>query len=144
MDNPIIEGRQPAFSLEIADNNVAWVKIDVAGEKMNSLQASFAEDFADVLGELKANNAIKGLVVYSGKPDNFVVGADVRMLDACGSAEDAEAIARKGQEMFGEIEKLPFHVVAAIHGPALGGGLELALAATAESYRTVMHPARFT
>lgn len=68
------------------------------------------------------------LIIHSLKPDNFVAGADVRMLDACNSAEEATKLATTGQEMFNELSKLPFSVVAAIHGPALGGGLELALA----------------
>ncbi|WP_299014943.1 fatty acid oxidation complex subunit alpha FadJ [uncultured Photobacterium sp.] len=117
-----------AFSLSYGDNGVAWLKIDVPEEKMNTLQSAFVEQVADVLAELKSKSDIKGLVVYSGKPDNFIAGADIRMLAACTTAEEAEQLAAKGQELFAELENLPFHVVAAIHGPCLGGGMELALA----------------
>ena len=48
--------------------------------------------------------------------------------DACQSAQEAESLATQGQEMFNRLSSLPFTVVAAIHGPCLGGGLELALA----------------
>ncbi|OOF07047.1 multifunctional fatty acid oxidation complex subunit alpha [Salinivibrio sp. MA440] len=117
-----------AFTLTIADNYIAWLTIDVPGESMNTLQASFVEGVSAVLDQLEGNQSIKGLVIHSGKPDNFVAGADVRMLEACESAEQASEIAGQGQALFSRIEKLPFHVVAAIHGPCLGGGLELALA----------------
>ncbi|MGF1724253.1 fatty acid oxidation complex subunit alpha FadJ [Photobacterium nomapromontoriensis] len=120
--------QQSAFSLTYADNGVAWLKIDVPNEKMNTLQAAFGDQVTAVLDELKGQSGIKGMVVYSGKPDNFVAGADIRMLAACTTAEEARALAEKGQQLFSELENLPFHTVAAIHGPCLGGGMELALA----------------
>ncbi|PMN88966.1 fatty acid oxidation complex subunit alpha FadJ [Enterovibrio norvegicus] len=116
-----------AFSLRYADNGVAWLAIDVPGESMNTLQATFADEISEILTELEGKSDVKGLVLHSAKPDNFVAGADVRMLDACKTAEDAQAIAEQGQKLFSRLEALPFHVVAAIHGPCLGGGLELAL-----------------
>ncbi|MGF1717189.1 fatty acid oxidation complex subunit alpha FadJ [Photobacterium chitinilyticum] len=120
--------QESAFSLSYGDNGVAWLKIDVPEEKMNTLQSAFVEQVSDVLAELKGRQDIKGLVVHSGKPDNFIAGADIRMLAACTTAEEAQQLAAKGQELFAELEALPFHVVAAIHGPCLGGGMELALA----------------
>ncbi|MGF1699151.1 fatty acid oxidation complex subunit alpha FadJ [Photobacterium makurazakiensis] len=120
--------QQSAFSLSYADNGIAWLKIDVPEEKMNTLQAAFGEQVSIVLDELKAKSDVKGMVVYSGKPDNFIAGADIRMLAACNTAEEACELATQGQQLFAELENLPFHVVAAIHGPCLGGGMELALA----------------
>lgn len=118
-----------AFNLTIDEQNIAWLCIDVPNEKMNTLQAAFAEEMDQVFAQLEQHKgALQGLIVHSGKPDNFVAGADVRMLDACQSAQEAQALASKGQEMFQKLADLRFPVVAAIHGPCLGGGLELALA----------------
>lgn len=117
-----------AFTLTYADNGIAWLKIDVPDEKMNTLQAAFSEQVTAVLNELKGKNDLKGMVVYSGKPDNFIAGADIRMLAACTTTAEAQALAEQGQQLFDQLEALPFHTVAAIHGPCLGGGLELALA----------------
>lgn len=129
MNNTSTNTPSSAFTLTRDENNIAWLKIDVPGEKMNTLQSVFAEQVSAVLEEIKQQQSdIKGLVIHSGKPDNFVAGADVRMLDACTTKEEAEALAKQGQELFAKIEELPFNVVAAIHGPCLGGGLELALA----------------
>ncbi|MDA9556818.1 fatty acid oxidation complex subunit alpha FadJ [Vibrio sp.] len=108
---------------------IAWLTMDVPGESMNTLKSSFVDDFTQILTILRENaSTLKGLVIQSGKVDNFIAGADVRMLDACQSAEEAQALATKGQHIFSQIEELPFPVVSAIHGACLGGGLELALA----------------
>ncbi|MGX1924533.1 fatty acid oxidation complex subunit alpha FadJ [Vibrio sp. NH-7] len=120
---------QKAFKLNIDENDFAWLAIDVPGEKMNTLQAAFADEMEDVFAQLdEKKSSIKGLIVHSLKPDNFVAGADVRMLDACTTVAEAQALAEKGQQMFQHLSDLPYPVVAAIHGPCLGGGLELALA----------------
>ena len=120
---------QKAFELKVDEQNIAWLSIDVPGEKMNTLQAAFADEMKAIFAQLQENiSTIKGLIVHSLKPDNFIAGADVRMLDACTSAEQAKDLAVQGQTMFQQLSDLPFPVVAAIHGPCLGGGLELALA----------------
>ncbi|MCZ4295543.1 fatty acid oxidation complex subunit alpha FadJ [Vibrio sinaloensis] len=120
---------QTAFNLSIDEQNIAWLAIDVPGEKMNTLQAAFAEEMESIFTQLaEKQSSLKGLIVHSLKPDNFIAGADVRMLDACTSAGEAQALAEKGQQMFQQLADLPYPVVAAIHGPCLGGGLELALA----------------
>ncbi|MCC2522603.1 fatty acid oxidation complex subunit alpha FadJ [Vibrio coralliilyticus] len=120
---------QKAFELKIDEQDIAWLSIDVPGEKMNTLQAAFAQEMEDIFTQLKEKrSSVKGLVVHSLKPDNFIAGADVRMLDACNSASEAQALAEQGQQMFQQLSDLPYPVIAAIHGPCLGGGLELALA----------------
>ncbi|MFA0173223.1 enoyl-CoA hydratase-related protein, partial [Vibrio splendidus] len=117
-----------AFSLTIDDQDIAWLAIDVPNEKMNTLQAAFAEEMKAIFEQLKEKQSrVKGLIVHSLKPDNFIAGADVRMLDACKTADEAQSLARQGQEMFQALSDLPYPVVSAIHGPCLGGGLELAL-----------------
>jgi len=119
---------QPTFSLAVRDDGVGVITMDVAGESMNVLKAAFAEEIADILEQVRSNKSIKGLVIISGKPDSFIAGADISMLDSCQTAEAATAIATMGQTMFNELEKLHLPVIAAIHGPCLGGGLELAMA----------------
>jgi 3-hydroxyacyl-CoA dehydrogenase/enoyl-CoA hydratase/3-hydroxybutyryl-CoA epimerase len=119
---------QPTFSLTVRDDGVGVITMDVAGESMNVLKAEFAEEINDVLAQVRSNKQIKGLVIISGKPDSFIAGADISMLANCKTAEEATAIATMGQRMFSELEKLQLPLIAAIHGPCLGGGLELAMA----------------
>ena len=119
---------QSAFTLDVRDDGVAILTMDVPGESMNTLKVEFAEQINTVLEQINADSSIKGVVVISGKDNSFVAGADISMLAACESAQDATTIAKGGQDMFQRIEDMPVTFVAAIHGPALGGGLELALA----------------
>lgn len=117
-----------SFSLSIRDDKVAVITMDIPGESMNVLKASFADEIDAMLKQLANDSTLKGVVFISGKKDSFIAGADISMLDACQTAEQAETIATMGQQMFDRLEQLRLPLVAAIHGPCLGGGLELALA----------------
>jgi 3-hydroxyacyl-CoA dehydrogenase/enoyl-CoA hydratase/3-hydroxybutyryl-CoA epimerase len=107
---------------------VAVIEMDVPGDSMNTLQAGFAEEFARVFDELDAATDVKAVVFASGKPDSFIAGADIRMLKEVKLASDATRLARTGHEAMQRLESFRAPVVAAIHGPCLGGGLEVALA----------------
>jgi len=117
-----------AFSLEKRDDGIAILTMDVPNESMNTLKQAFGEEVTQMLDNIEADTAIKGVVLVSGKPSSFLAGADISMLAACESAKDAETLSAGGQDVFNRIETMRATFVAAIHGPALGGGLELALA----------------
>src|SRR5437762_6325394 len=121
-----------ALRAETGPDGIALVLYDVPGERVNTLRDTFQQDFHEIFGRLAEDSAVKGVVVASAKPDNFVVGADVEMLARTKSAIEATALARGAQQALQRLEDLGKRkpVVAAIHGPALGGGLELALACT--------------
>lgn len=117
-----------SFQLTIRTDNVGVVTINVVDDKVNTLKAEFAEQITTVLQEAQRSPQLQGLVIISGKPDSFIAGADITMIAACKTKQDAQALAEKGQVTLAQISKFPFPIVAAIHGACLGGGLELALA----------------
>ena len=131
--------QKSAFNFSIADNGIAHLVMDVPGETMNTLKSAFAEEIASVLDKIKKDTSIKAVVLSSGKKNSFVAGADISMLAACHSVEEATKLSRQGQEIFDKLENLTVPVVAAIHGPCLGGGLELAMAC---HYRVVSDSAK--
>lgn len=117
-----------AFTLNVRLDNIAVITIDVPGERMNTLKAEFASQVRAIIKQLRENKELRGVVFISAKPDNFIAGADINMIGNCKTAQEAEALARQGQQLMAEIHALPVPVIAAIHGACTGGGLELALA----------------
>lgn len=120
--------KKSAFTWSLRQDNVGVITFDVPGEKMNTLKAEFAGQIREVLADVQRHSQLMGLVIISGKPDAFITGADITMIATCSSAQQAEELARQGQEVMAEIASFPVPIVAAIHGACLGGGLELALA----------------
>lgn len=118
------------FSIDV-DDGIAVVTIDRQGEDMNTLSPVLMDDFNIVLDRLQTDPEIAGVVLRSAKKD-FLVGADVRWFSELQDAAIAREAIEAGHAMFQRLEDLTAKhgkpVVAAIHGSALGGGLEMALA----------------
>ena len=107
-------------------DGICWLTLDRAGESANSLSNEVMTELEQIVGTLEKNKP-RGLVLQSGKPGSFVVGADVREFDQVSSVEEAEGYIRKVHTLFDRVEALPFPKVVTIDGFCLGGGLELAL-----------------
>jgi len=107
-------------------HNILWLSCDRQGERSNSLSKAVIEELGHILDQAEKLD-LAGLVVQSAKPDSFILGADIREFDQYNESEQVSALIRQGHEVFSRLENLSCHTVAAIHGFALGGGLELAL-----------------
>ncbi len=117
-----------AFELTINDKGIGVVTFDLPGESMNVLRTDLIDEISRLLNDIEGRSDLQGLIIRSGKSSGFIAGADVSMLDKAVDQASATAIAKNGQDLFDRIENLSIPVVAAIHGVALGGGLEFALA----------------
>ena len=117
-----------ALSLTVRPDGVAVVTYDVPGAAVNTLNASFAADFERVFGQVASDPKIKAAILVSGKADTWIAGADIEMLQTLQTAAEAEAMVRTGHRAVLKIVDSPKPVVAAVHGAALGGGFEVALA----------------
>ena len=102
-----------AFTLTKQDSGIAILSMDVPNESMNILKAQFADEIDALLNDIQTDTSIKGIVLTSGKENSFMAGADVSMLAACTSAQEATDIARGGQAMFCRITDLTIPVIAA-------------------------------
>jgi len=117
-----------ALHLEVRSDRIAVLTYDVPGESVNSLQATFSAEFDEMFTRIERDASIDAVVLASGKPDSFVVGANVEMLKQCRTAADAEALSRTAHGGFRRLAESKKPFVAAVNGPALGGGFELCLA----------------
>lgn len=112
--------------------------LDVPGKSVNVFTRQVFVDLEAALERLENEKNLPVLVIRSGKPSGFIAGADLNEFLAIKDTVEAEATSALGQRLFARLAALPAPTVAAISGPCLGGGLELALAC---DYRLVFDKA---
>ena len=104
---------------------VAWVILN-RPDKLNALNLKMLEEIEQTMKTLDDDESVK-VIVLLGEGKAFCAGADVSAFETMTGVE-ALKYSRKIQSTFETIEKITKPVIAAIHGYALGGGLELAMA----------------
>ena len=131
-----------AVRLEAPDaDGIGRIVIDRPDDSVNAVNPSLVEDLAAAVRAARGTENLRGLIVASGKASQFVAGADLKMVGRATDPTDLEGVSRRFQAVLDELAWLPCTTVAAINGPALGGGLELALAC---DYRLMVDDARST
>ncbi len=96
---------------------------------VNALDSALIGDISEAL-DLAADPGVRALVLH-GEGRHFAAGADIkRFVDSFDSPAGAdEQQASELGRLVAKFEALPKITIAAIHGSALGGGLELAMGA---------------
>ena len=116
-----------SWKLERDAEGIAWLTIDKPGSSANVLSGSVLSELDGLLAALE-KDLPRGVVVISAKKSGFVAGADIKEFTGITDAASGYELIRRGQQVLNRLAALPCPTVAAIHGFALGGGLELALA----------------
>ncbi|AVQ99565.1 enoyl-CoA hydratase [Oceanobacillus iheyensis] len=93
----------------------------------NALSSTLLFELEEKLKQVEADKSVKAIVL-KGEGRFFSAGADIKEFTSFQDSSDSKSLAQKGQQLFNKIEHFPIPVIAAIHGAALGGGLELAMA----------------
>jgi 3-hydroxyacyl-CoA dehydrogenase / enoyl-CoA hydratase / 3-hydroxybutyryl-CoA epimerase len=117
------------WSLEVDADRVAWLVCDTPGTSTNVLSSTVLRDLAAQLADI-ATQRPAGVVIRSAKAGGFIAGADIKEFLKIRTPDEGYELVRAGQSVLQTLAELPCPSVAALHGFALGGGLELALACT--------------
>jgi len=96
-------------------------------ETKNALNWALIEALVTALDDASKDRSLRA-VVLTGAGNAFVSGGDLRELRGVITPDETNKFADAGEELCRRIEDLPVPVIAAIPGPAYGGGAELALA----------------
>ncbi len=139
-------------SITVDERGVADVRMN-RPEKRNALDTAMFTGLRDAGEELKGMPNVR-VVVLSGEGSSFCAGLDFSSFNAMASGErtgDADqpaetdespstptsgGITHLGQQVAWVWQELPVPVIAAVHGHALGGGIQIALGADIR----IVHP----
>ncbi|WP_042459531.1 enoyl-CoA hydratase [Neobacillus dielmonensis] len=108
-----------------SEDKVATITLD--RPPANALSSGLLRELSSVLDEIESNSEIRVIVIH-GHGRFFSAGADIKEFTTVQSSGDFASLGKFGQDLFDRMEKFPKPIIAAIHGAALGGGLELAMA----------------
>ncbi|MFB7158471.1 enoyl-CoA hydratase [Lysinibacillus sp. NPDC056232] len=107
-----------------AEDGVAIITI--ARPPANALSRGIIAEVNSVLDEVEHDDAVRVLVLH-GEGRFFSAGADIKEFTEVDSGDEFSKLANNGQQVFERVESFSKPIIAAIHGAALGGGLELAM-----------------
>lgn len=97
--------------------------------KLNALNKPTIEELHQALKHLEKDRETRVIIITGSGDKAFVAGADIKEFSSFNTSEGSQ-LASKGQELlFDYIQHYNKPVIAAVNGFALGGGLELAMAA---------------
>jgi enoyl-CoA hydratase len=128
----------PPKSVEtVRDGDLVLMRLD-RPESLNAIDAGMAEEMEAVIHGVKRDPEIRALII-TGNGRAFSAGADTAQFGDLDEAQ-ALAVAEVGESMIRELETVEAVTVAAVNGPAVGGGCNLALAC---DFRVAHRRARF-
>jgi len=112
--------------LKVTDGGDGVVTLTIASPAtLNALSSTILAELDAFVDSLDPNRT--RVLVITGEGKAFVAGADISEMAHLSEAEGL-AFGQRGSRVFKKIEDLPFPVIAAVNGFALGGGTELAMA----------------
>ena len=118
MDHVVVDQREGVALVTLIDR-----------ERRNAMTAKMVAEIVETFDALEANESV-GAVVITGEPPAFCSGADVAALGTL--SEERTVGGRRSitsiYEGFLRVLRSPLPTVAAVNGPAVGAGMNLALA----------------
>lgn len=107
------------------ENSIATIVLN-RPDKLNALSLDVLQGLENAVADLAADATIRGVIV-TGEGRAFCAGADIGAMMNMEPLE-AAAFAGWGQRILFSLEGMGKPIIAAVNGPAIGGGLEVSLA----------------
>lgn len=101
--------------------------VTISNSPANALSSNVLHELSSLFDELEKDDSTRVIILH-GEGRFFSAGADIKEFVRVPSSIEFSNLATDGQRLFERIETFKKPVIAAIHGAALGGGLELAMA----------------
>jgi 2-(1,2-epoxy-1,2-dihydrophenyl)acetyl-CoA isomerase len=124
------KGNQSQVVLEERKGNVAVIRLN-RPDKLNALNIELGRGLVHALLRASQDNSVRA-VVLTGAGRGFCAGGDlelIRDLRKRNASDELKVLLETGKEMCLAIATMTKLVIAAVNGPAAGGGMNLALAA---------------
>ena len=115
------------LTVNVDHQNIVWLALAARHQKLNLLNQELLAELEQFYQQLGSMNAT-GLIVYSTKPQHFMVGPDVHLLQGDIERQTTAEFLARAQQMLHRFAELPIPSVALLNGSCLAGGLEFALA----------------
>ncbi len=130
----------PAFqTLQVRiENRIAWVTLN-RPRSLNAVNVAMTTELDALVKWLFNHREAVRVVVLSGSGEAFCSGDDVKELPSL-TLEQARALSLQQANIYLNFEQLPQPIIAAVNGPAYGGGC---VAAYSCDFRIASHQARF-
>ena len=118
------------ITLDVDADGIATLWINQPSKQVNTISEATLTAFEEAIDAMERDPTIRAGVFISGKDASFIVGADLDMIKTFASPADVRALSRRAHALIRRVQTLGKPTVAAINGPAMGGGLEMALGCT--------------
>jgi 3-hydroxyacyl-CoA dehydrogenase/enoyl-CoA hydratase/3-hydroxybutyryl-CoA epimerase len=112
----------------MGEDGICVLMFDRPGSSANVFDHATLEELRQELDFIFATAEVKGLILISAKPTIFIAGVDLKRMTEGTPMEEINELLTLGQAQINRLTQLPIPTVAAIHGTAVGGGYEIALA----------------
>jgi 3-hydroxyacyl-CoA dehydrogenase/enoyl-CoA hydratase/3-hydroxybutyryl-CoA epimerase len=128
-ESPVAQPAAQAFELPITVDarGIAVLRLGAPDESVVTFTKERLLALDRALQSLQQRSGLRGVVITGPSPAMFCAGADIGLIHSIQSVAEGRDAATLGRSIFERCRKITVPVVAAIEGPCVGGGCELAL-----------------